>query len=182
MKALKEIGLKRAFKYGVITILMIFCRMMVFPQLRVFYLRILGARIGRNVIIHNANFFNYYRTGFKGFKVGNDCFIGNDSMIDLADKVTVFDSVTIAERVTILTHTNVGYKDHPLQRYFPAIVGAVTLEYGSFIGANVTILPGVKIGRCSFIAAGSVVTEDVPSWSLIGGVPARLIRKIDVQD
>lgn len=79
--------------------------MMILPQLRVFYLRILSAGIGRNEVIHSTDFFYYYRTGFAGLKASNDCFIGNDFMIDLADEATVLDSVTIAERVTILTHT-----------------------------------------------------------------------------
>ena len=87
--------------------------------------------------------------------------------------------MTLAERVTILTHTNVGYKDHPLQKYFPSIAKPVFLDYGSFVGANVTILPGVTIGKCAFVATGSVVTEDVSEYSLVAGVPARVIRKVD---
>ena len=179
MKALREIGIKKAFKFGFVTMLMIFYRIMIFPQLRVFFLRILGAKIGKNVIIHNVNFFNYYRTGFKAVKIGNDCYIGDDSLIDLADEIIISDSVTIAERVTILTHTNVGYRDHPLQKYFPSNTKPVTLEYGSFIGASVTILPGVKIGKCVFVAAGSLVTKNVPAYSMVGGIPARVIRTID---
>jgi len=178
MKALREIGIKKAFKFGFVTMLMIFYKVMIFPQLRVFYLRMLGAKIGKDVIIRNVNFFNYYRTGFKGIKIGNDCFIGDDSLIDLADKIIISDSVTIAERVTILTHTNVGYREHPLQKYFPSYTKPVILEYGSFIGASVTILPGVKIGKCAFVAAGSVVAENVPTYSLVGGIPARVIRTI----
>lgn len=179
MKAMREIGVKKTFIFGFVTILMVFYKLMIFPQLRVYYLRILGAKIGRNVVIHNVNFFNYYRTGFKGIKMGNDCFIGDDSLIDLADEVIIYDSVTIAERVTILTHTNVGYRDHPLQKYFTSNSKPVTLKYGSFIGTNVTILPGVKIGEYSFVAAGSVVTKNIPAYSLVGGVPARVIRTID---
>lgn len=178
MKALREIGVKKAFKFLFFAILMIFYKIMIFPELRVFFLRMLGAKIGKNVIIHNVNFFNYYRTGFKGVKIGNNCFIGDDSLIDLADEIIISDSVTIAERVTILTHTNVGYRNHPLQKYFPSNSKPVTLEYGSFIGASVTILPGAKIGKCAFVAAGSVVTENVPAYSLVGGLPARVIRTI----
>lgn len=179
MKALREIGIRRALKFGFGTILMILYKTMIFPQLRAFYLRMLGAKIGKNVIIHNVKFFNYYRTGFKGLRIGDDCFIGEDSLIDLADEIIISDSVTMAERVTILTHTNVGYRDHPLQDYFPSNTKLVTLEYGSFIGANVTVLPGVNIGKCAFVAAGSVVTENVPAYSLVGGIPAQVIRTIN---
>ena len=179
MKALREIGIKKAFRFGLFALLMAFYKVMIFPQLRVFYLRMLGARIGKNVIIHDVSFFNHYRTGFRGLKIGNHCFIGDDSLIDLADEVVISDSVTIAERVTILTHINVGYEDHPLQRCFPSDAKPVILEYGSFIGASATILLGVKIGKCAFVAAGSVVNENVPSYSLVGGVPARVIRTIN---
>ena len=61
---------------------------------------------------------NCYRTGFKGLEIGNDCFVGDDSLIDLADQVILADQVTLAERVTVLTYTNIGYEDHPLQRYY----------------------------------------------------------------
>jgi len=178
MKALREIRLKKALKFGLVTILMIPYKVMIFPQLRVLYLRLLGAKIGKDVIIHNVKFFNYYRTGFRGLTIGNDCFIGDETLIDLADKVVVSDSVTVAERVTILTHTNVGYRNHPLQKYFPPHAQSVTLEYGSFIGTNATILPGVRTGKCTFVAAGSVVTKNIPPYSMVGGVPARLIKTI----
>jgi acetyltransferase-like isoleucine patch superfamily enzyme len=180
--ALREIGLRKAIKFGFISILMVFYKMIIFPQLRVLFLRILGAKIGKNVIIHDVNFFNYYRTGFKGLKVGDNCFIGNDSLIDLADRIEIYDHVTIAERVTILTHTNVGYKDHPLQKYFPSFTKPVIFNYGSFIGVCVTILPGAEIGKCAFVAAGSLVTEDIPEYSLAVGIPAKVVRRIGTED
>lgn len=179
MKALREIGLRKAARYGLTTLLMVVFRALLFPQLRTLYLRLLGARIGRNVIIHGVRFFNCYHTGFRGLRTGDDCFIGDESLVDLYDRVTLSDDVTIAERVTILTHTNVGYETHPLQKHFPTITAPVTLERGCFIGAGVTILPGVTVGECAFVAAGGVVTENVPAWTLVGGVPARVIRKIE---
>ena len=86
--------------------------------------------------------------------------------------------MTFAERVLVLTHTNVGYADHPLQPHFPALAAPVVVESGAFVGANVTILPGVRIGSQSFVAAGSVVTADVPPRTLVAGVPARAVRPI----
>jgi maltose O-acetyltransferase len=86
------------------------------------------------------------------------------------------DKVTVAERVTVLTHTNVGYRDHPLQKRFPAMEKPVSFGSGSFVGACATILPGVRIGECAFVAAGSLLTKDAPSHCLVGGVPARVLR------
>jgi len=71
---------------------------------------------------------------------------------------------------------NVGFEDHPLQRHFPAYSKRVVLKRGCFVGTNVTILPGVTVGECAFVAAGAVVREDVPAYHVVGGVPAQTIR------
>jgi acetyltransferase-like isoleucine patch superfamily enzyme len=55
----------------------------------------------------------------------------------------------------------------------------VTIEDGAWIGANVVLLPGVTVGRDSVIAAGAVVAADVEAFTLVGGVPARLIRGLE---
>lgn len=54
----------------------------------------------------------------------------------------------------------------------------ITIENDVWIGTNVTILPGVWIGKCSVIGAGSIVTKDVPPYSIVAGVPAKIIKKI----
>jgi acetyltransferase-like isoleucine patch superfamily enzyme len=179
LKALSEIGWSRAAKFGFTRVAMIPYRLCLFPQLRAPYLRLLGARIGSRVILHDVRFFNLYRRGLAGLRVGNDCFLGDECLLDLAEGIHLEDQATLAERVLILTHTNVGYHDHPLQALFPAVAAPVTLRSGCFVGAQVTILPGVTIGRGSFVAAGSVVTRDVPPSSLVGGVPARILRHLD---
>jgi acetyltransferase-like isoleucine patch superfamily enzyme len=178
MKALHEIGIRKAVKFGCMTLFLLLYRLMIFPQLRRPFLRMLGAKVGKNTVIHRVDFFNHYRKGFPAITLGNDCFLGDGTILDLADTIHVEDQVTIAERVTILTHTNVGYIDHPLQGFFPSFTSPVTIKAGSFVGACVTILPGVRIGRQSFIAAGSVVTKDVPDHVLVGGVPAKVLRDL----
>jgi acetyltransferase-like isoleucine patch superfamily enzyme len=101
-------------------------------------------------------------------------------MLDLAAPIRLDNRVTIAERVTILTHMNVGYRDHPLQAAFPARTEPVHLEEGTFVGSGSTILCGCRIGKCAFVAAGSVVTRSQPAESLIGGVPAKVIRAVEI--
>ena len=178
MKALAEIGFGRAVRFGLLTVAMIPYRLALFPQVRSAWLRLLGARIGRGAILHDVRFFNLYRRGFGGLSMGRDCFVGDECLIDLAEAVSLEDQVTLAERVLVLTHTNVGYHDHPLQRLFPPMAAAVVVEAGSFVGAGVTLLPGIRVGRGSFVAAGSVVTEDVPPATLVAGVPARAVRAL----
>jgi acetyltransferase-like isoleucine patch superfamily enzyme len=178
LKALGEIGLGRAVRFGFFTLAMVPYRLALFPQLRSLWLRLLGARIGAGAILHDVRFFNLYRRGLGGLSVGRDCFLGDECLIDLAEAVVLEDQVTLAERVLVLTHTNVGYQDHPLQRHFPPMAAAVVVEAGSFVGAGVILLPGVRVGRGSFVAAGSVVTEDVPPATLAAGVPARTLRTL----
>ena len=178
MKALAEIGLARAARFGFFTLAMVPYRLALVPQLRAPWLRLLGARIGRRAILHDVRFFNLYRRGLPGLVIGDDCFLGDECLLDLAEGLTLERQVTLAERVLVLTHTNVGYADHPLQPHFPAQAAPVVIEQGAFLGANVTVLPGLRIGSQAFVAAGSVVTADVPPRTLVAGVPARAIRTI----
>lgn len=178
-KVYKEIGLKKMIKYLVYTLLLIVFKLMIFSPLRIIFLRLLGAKIGKNCILHDIVLFNLYRGNFSNLKIGNNCFIGDETMIDMADKIVIEDWVTIAERAIILTHMNVGFQEHPLQKYFPKFTNPVVLKRGSFIGCNSTILAGVVVGKMSLTAAGSVITKSMPSKSVIGGVPARIIRKIE---
>jgi acetyltransferase-like isoleucine patch superfamily enzyme len=179
VKALREIGWGRAARFGFFTLAMIPYRLALFPQLRAPWLRLLGARIGRRTILHDVRFFNLYRRGLAGLEIGEECFVGDECLFDLAEGVRLERQVTLAERVLLLTHTNVGYADHPLQARFPALAAPVVVEEGAFLGANVTVLPGVRVGSRSFVAAGSVVTADVPPRTLVAGVPARALRALD---
>jgi len=178
VKALGEIGWTKAARFFLTTLALVPYRLALFPQLRVLWLRLLGARIGRRTILHDVRFFNLYRRGIGGLRLGEDCFIGDECLLDLAEEVRLEDQVTLAERVVILTHMNVGYKDHPLQGLFPPMAAAVVLRRGCFVGASVTVLPGVTIGERSFVAAGSVVTQDVPADCLVAGAPARIVRSL----
>ncbi|MFH1236140.1 MAG: acyltransferase [Parcubacteria group bacterium] len=180
MKALHEVGFLKALRFGLWVPLLGLFSLAGYPQVRMIILRIFGARIRRSCIIHRVKFMNAYRKGFGGVYAGEEVFIGDECLLDLAESITFEDQVTLAERVVVLTHMNVGYRDHPLQKYFPAFAKPVVIKQGSFIGANVTILPGVTIGPRSFVAAGSVVTKNVLPDALVGGVPARQIRNISI--
>ena len=179
MKAAEEVGWARMARFGLMTLAMIPYRVALVPPLRAGWLRLLGARIGRRVVMHDVRFFNLYRRGLSGLVIGDESFLGDECLLDLAEGIVLGPQVTLAERVLILTHTNVGYKDHPLQRHFPAAAAPVRIEGGSFVGANVTILPGITVGAGSFVAAGAVVTADVPPRTLVAGVPARPLRALD---
>jgi acetyltransferase-like isoleucine patch superfamily enzyme len=178
VKAVGEVGFGRAARFGWTTLAMVPYRIALFPPLRSWWLRLLGARIGPGAIVHDVRFFNLYRRGVAGLSLGRDCFLGDECLLDLAEAIVLEDQVTFAERVLVLTHTNVGYRDHPLQRHFPPLAAPVVVEAGCFVGAGAILLPGIRVGRGSFVAAGSVVTQDVPPGTLVAGVPARVVRAL----
>ena len=183
MKAIEETGFKKTTKFALYSIYEVLLHRIInhllfFPQIRKFFLQLVGSKIDTDSIIMDVRFFNWHHKGPAGLKIGKRCFLGDEVLIDLYDSVKFEDDVTLAQRVLVLTHTNVGYKDHPLQKYFPKSSKPVVFKKGSFVGANSTILPGVTIGERSFIAAGSVVTTNVPKESVYGGIPAKLIRKL----
>jgi acetyltransferase-like isoleucine patch superfamily enzyme len=179
VKALDEIGGRRAFRFAAYTLAMVPYRLALFPPLRAAWLRMLGARVGARTVLHDVRFFNLYRAGLSALEIGDDCFLGDECLLDLAEAIRLERQVTLAERVLVLTHLNVGYRDHPLQRHFPATAAPVRLEEGCFVGANATILAGVTVGARAFVAAGSVVTADVPRSTLVAGVPARVVRALE---
>lgn len=179
MQALKEVGFKKAFKFLSFSFFQLFFRLLPLPQLRKLFLLIAGAKIGQDSIIMDVRFFNWHHQGLRGLNIGRQCFLGDETLIDLYNRVTLEDNVTIAQRVTILTHMKVGYKNHPLQKHFPYKSLPVFLKTGSVICACVTILPGITIGENSMVAAGAVVTKDVLPKTLVAGVPAKLIRKLE---
>ena len=79
-------------------------------------------------------------------------------------------------RSIVLTHTDVGRS--PLAEMYPRRVAGVTIGKGVYLGANVTVLPGSQVGDGSLVAAGAVVTRDVPPRMVVAGVPARIVKNI----
>ena len=116
-----------------------------------------------------------------GYIVGSDVYISGDIKIsDITSRrgnVIIGDRVSIGPGVIIVTDSSAN--NSKLTKIYPLISGTVQIEEDSWISAGVIILPNVKIGRCSIIAAGSIVINDVPPFSLYGGIPAKLIKKID---
>lgn len=179
-RSLKNKNLGMVFRYLTGHLFSIIMRSSVcFYPLKALILRCLGSRIGQHSRLCRISFLNIYKTGFSNFEVGDNVFIGDETMIDLADKVIIGSNVTIAERVLILTHTNVGYEDHPLKKKFPDKFAPVQIGNGVFIGAGSLLMPGITIASNSVVGAMGLVLKDVESDTVVAGVPARLIRKIE---
>lgn len=113
-------------------------------------------------------------------EVGKNFFANyNCTILDVA-KVKIGDNCQMAPNVTIYT---AGHPLHPDSRNSLYEYGIeVTIGDNVWIGGNTVILPGVHIGNNVVIGAGSVVTKDIPSWSLAAGNPCRVLRQITEED
>lgn len=175
MKAIRQVGPGRVVRFLWTSLLLSIVRRTWIPPVRIAVLRLFGARIGANVVIHRVSFINADRGGFRALRVGRNCFIGDEVMLDLAAPITLEEDVTLAARAVVLTHLNVGYQDHPLQARFPSQTEGVTVGRGAFVGACATILAGTTVGPEAFIAAGSLVNRAVAPAEVVGGVPIRTL-------
>jgi acetyltransferase-like isoleucine patch superfamily enzyme len=116
----------------------------------------------------------------RGVKIGKNVFIGLGCWLDSVspELVIIEDDVSLAGRVTILTHSD---PTEPMRKIWGnnvKVFDPVVIKCGAWIAVNATILPGITIGENSIVAAGSVVTKDVPSNVIVGGVPARIISEL----
>ena len=178
MKAIRTVGIMKATRFVLWELFGGLLSVCVVPQIRVMMLRLAGASIGNDTVVQNIRFTNLYHYGFSRVAIGSRCFIGDEVMVDTRGGVKLEDDVTISNRTTIVSHINVGYPDHPLQRIYPTKERSVTIKRGAFIATGVLILPGVTIGRECVVGAGSVVVKNVADKTLVAGIPARVIKTI----
>lgn len=135
-----------------------------------------GATIGKDcdietgLIFHNCN-------NYSNLIIGNNCHIGKNCFFDLRDKVNIHDNVVISMQCTFITHIDMSKSE--LTRIYPPSNGQIVVKNNCYIGAKTTILKGVVLGENSFTAACSLVTKDIPPKALVGGVPAKFIKKIN---
>lgn len=177
MKALAAIGIKKAIRYVWYTWYAWLIHVSL-PPFRAVLLRLAGCSVGTDAVIGDVRFINLYHHGFSRISIGNRCFLGDEIFLDARGGITLEDDVTVSHRVNIISHINVGYADHPLQKHFPTKESPVFLQTGCYIGTGAILLPGITIGANSAVGAGSVVTKSVPSSVVALGVPARVTRKI----
>lgn len=129
---------------------------------RIYFLRKAGVNIGEKVIIN------------EGFTLA--CDIGYESNLTIEDRTAFGPNVT----VVVTSHPN-NSRLRVLKDIYPSfeIFGTVCIHHDAWVGAGAIILPGVTVGEHSIVGAGAVVTEDVPPFSIVAGVPAKVIRAIE---
>jgi len=175
---LKEVGIKRLVKYFFTELWYGIFLLLPYSPLRIWWLKLGGAKIGKNCFVDRVCLMNLDRTGLAGLTLGNNCYLGPLVLLDLAGKISLGDQVTISAKATILSHHSVGWSNHPLLRFYPKKVELTRLKNGVVIGVGAIILPGVAIGRNSLVAAGAVVNTNLPVQIMAAGVPAVVKKKL----
>ncbi len=116
-----------------------------------------------------------------GYTIGNDVYIGEDLIIidELDDRghLRVGERVAIAERVTLVIASRPNFSR--ITPYVSTVHGPITIEDDAWIGTGSIIMPNIKIGQGSVVGAGSVVTRDVSPFTIVAGVPAKFLKKVD---
>ncbi len=125
----------------------------------------------------------------KGAVIGNNCninchtFIEND--VTIGDRVTVkagvflWDGIRVASDVFIGPNVTFTNDKYPRSKKYPDEFQLTEINRGVSIGANATILGGIKIGEYALVGAGAVITKDVPPFSLVYGNPAKVMGKVN---
>ncbi|WP_318346009.1 sugar O-acetyltransferase [Flagellimonas baculiformis] len=132
--------------------------------------QITSSEIDKSVAVFTPLYINYG----KHTKIGKNVFINFDCVFLDLGGITIDDGVLIAPKVSLLSE---GHPIFPEQRH-SLVPKPIHIKKNAWIGANATILHGVTIGENSVVAAGSVVTKDVPDNVIVGGTPAKIIKEI----
>lgn len=131
-------------------------------RVRKLYLKRLGVNIGENTYTN------------LGFRIVSD---------DYEERAFIGKNVSIAPNVTLIVCSSANNGDEinriAYVRDKLTVQSRIVIEDEVWIGANVTILPGVCVGRCAVVGAGSLVVKDVEPYTIVAGTPAKPIRKLD---
>ncbi|MBK5230346.1 MAG: acyltransferase [Thermoleophilia bacterium] len=112
-------------------------------------------------------------------KIGDRCYFNRGCYLVAHEKLQIGDGCIFGQRVSIhdQDHRMAPVETPPGERGYDS--SPVIVEDNVWVGAGATILRGVHIGRGAVVAAGSIVTKDVPAYTLVGGVPAKAIKRIE---
>lgn len=145
-------------------------------RLRVRLLRLAGFNIGRSTMMESLPGIGGAGNVYARLTIGEKCFFNIDCFLDLGASITIGDDVSFGHQVMLITSTHrVGTAVH---RAGDLTTAPISIGDGVWLGARCTVLPGVTIGSGAIVAAGAVVTKDVPANQLVAGIPAKAIRQL----
>ncbi len=141
-------------------------------------------RNGKGVEMGNGSSISSYcnifprEPGYDGrFIMGEGSNIGDNTIIDTSDDVIIGKMVAVGPDCILYTHDH-DYVSNPDAAWKGGVItGKIIIEDGAWVGARVTLLPDVSIGKNAVVAAGSVVTKSVPAGEIFAGIPAKFIKK-----
>ncbi len=142
----------------------------------------IGIEIGeRSIVMHGAvlHVYNFRGMPNSGIKIGRDSLVGEYSIIRGQGGVQIGDRVYTSPFTQIIAVNHVF--DDPNRPFVEQGIAAegIVIEDDVWLGAGSIITDGVRVGKGAVVAAGAVVTQDVPPHTVVGGVPAKVIRDID---
>src|SRR3954452_2493742 len=111
----------------------------------------------------------------RNLRVGRNVFINQACVLNDIGGIEIGDHVMIGPRVSLLT---AGHPLDPGRRRKQIVAAPIAIERNVWLGAGATVLQGVTVGADAVVAAGAIVTRDVPPGTLVAGVPARIVREI----
>ena len=141
-----------------------------------------GVEIGPNTLVmHGAvlHVYNFRGLPRSGIRIGRDSLIGEYTVIRGQGGVTLGDRVYTSPMTQIIAVNHVF--DDPNRPFVDQGITAegIVIEDDVWLGSHAVVTDGVRVGRGAVVAAGAVVTRDVPAHTVVGGVPAKVIRRID---
>lgn len=119
---------------------------------------------------------------YANLELGEYAEINTGCFLLSKDKIVIGENSTLAYQATILTSSNPNGPHNKLVKLYPKITKPVIIGDNSWIGAKATILPGVTIGDFCVVAAGSVVNKDVADYTVVAGIPAKVIKHLNPND
>ncbi len=140
-----------------------------------------GIHIGnRSIVMHGAvlHVYNFRGMPHSGITIGEDCLVGEYSVIRGQGGVTIGNRVYTSPFTQIIAVNHVF--DDPARPFIEQGLTAegIVIEDDVWLGAGAVVTDGVRVGQGAVVAAGAVVTKDVPPHTVVGGVPARVIKEI----
>lgn len=145
-------------------------------RVRAWVLRLAGFRIGHGTIFMGMPVITGPRDLYSRLVIGRACWFNSGVVLDLGAPVTIGDRVAMGHNVMLLTTSHrlgSGARRAAVVYTRPIVIGD-----GAWLGSRSIILPGITVGAGGVVGAGAVVTRDVAPNTLVGGVPARLIREL----
>lgn len=117
-----------------------------------------------------------------GYEIGEHVYIGEDLIVidELDDKrrVRIGNRVSIAERVTLVVSSHANFSK--IRPFTKEQHGHIEIDDDAWLGTGCIILPDVRISKGAIVGAGAVVTKNVPDFTVVAGVPAKPIKKLDI--